>query len=244
MNETIAASVYLDPIARAFGQWAQDVTVASVVLRLCLALLLSAVMGWERAMKRHAAGLRTFIIVALSATVSMVIDLSVFRSASLPLISGFVILAIAIISSNTILYSSRNQTLGLTTAFTLWSCGLLGFVVGAGYYTIALLFFAALFLCVSGLPAFEKFLKDRSNHFEFHLELKRKEDLQTFIFTVRELGMVIDDIEFNPAYMQSGLSVYTVAVTIHSGELKKYKTHREIIEALNSLEYIYFIEEI
>ena len=41
----------------------------------------------------------------------------------------------------------------------------------------------------------------------------------------------------------SGLSVYTITITINSAELKKYKTHKEIIEALSSLEYIYHIEE-
>lgn len=61
--------------------------------------------------------------------------------------------------------------------------------------------------------------------------------------TIRELGLVIDEIEANPAYINSGLSVYSIAVSIYSKELKKYKTHKEIIEALRSLEYVYYIEE-
>ena len=44
--------------------------------------------------------------------------------------------------------------------------------------------------------------------------------------------------------MNSGLSVYTVALTITGEELKKYKTHSEIIEALNSLDYVSYAEEI
>ena len=59
----------------------------------------------------------------------------------------------------------------------------------------------------------------------------------------RRLGLRIDDIEANQAYAGSGLSVYSVSVTICSAELKKYKTHVEIIEALSSLYYIYHIEE-
>ena len=53
----------------------------------------------------------------------------------------------------------------------------------------------------------------------------------------------IDDIEANQAYAGSGLSVYSISLTICSQELKKYKTHVEIIEALSSLDYIYHIEE-
>lgn len=48
----------------------------------------------------------------------------------------------------------------------------------------------------------------------------------------------------NPAYANSGLSVYSIAITISSEELKNYKTHKEIIEALSTLDYIYHIEEI
>ena len=44
--------------------------------------------------------------------------------------------------------------------------------------------------------------------------------------------------------MNSGLSVYTIALTVTSPELKKYKEHREIIEALRSLDYIAHIEEL
>ena len=67
--------------------------------------------------------------------------------------------------------------------------------------------------------------------------------MQQHLTTIRRLGMRIDDIEWNPAYLNSGLSVYTVSFTISSQELKKYKKHSEIIEALRSLDYISYIEE-
>ena len=96
---------------------------------------------------------------------------------------------------------------------------------------------------MSGLPVLEKHLKDRSNHFEVHLELKNKGDLAEFVATIRALGIRIDDIESNPAYVGSGLSVFSVSFTVTSAELKQYKKHEEIIEALRSLEYVYYIEE-
>ena len=107
----------------------------------------------------------------------------------------------------------------------------------------ALVLFLALLCSMSGLPALETHLKDRSNHFEVHLELKSKGDLADFVATIRALGIRIDDIESNPAYLGSGLSVFSVSFTVTSPELKKYKKHEEIIEALRSLEYVYFVEE-
>ena len=108
----------------------------------------------------------------------------------------------------------------------------------------ALLDVSPLLGCMSGLPVLEKRPKDRSNHFELHLELKNKGDLPDFVSTVRALGIRIDDIESNPAYLNSGLSVFTVSFTVASAELKRYKKHAEIIEALSSLKYVHYIEEI
>lgn len=79
---------------------------------------------------------------------------------------------------------------------------------------------------------------------EIHLELKNSNYLRDFVTVSRQLGLRIDDIEANQAYVGSGLSVYTITIIIFSAELKKYKTHREIIQALSSLDYIYHIEEL
>ena len=115
---------------------------------------------------------------------------------------------------------------------------------GAGFYTVTLVAFTVILLSLAVFPEIETYLKNRSNHFEIHLELQNSAALQDFIATIRKLGIVIDDIELNPAYIHSGLSVYTIALSIRSGELKKYKSHDEIIEALSTIEYIYHIEEI
>lgn len=230
-----------DPIAKLLGSWSSELNVWSVLFRVALSVLLSAVIGCERSSKRHAAGLRTFILVSLATTCSMLLDL--FLGIRAAVISAASVIGIAIITVNSILYSSRNQIKGLTTSVGLWACGILGLSVGAGFYTVTAAMFAALLCSLSLFPKFEVYLKNRSNHFEIHLELKDISYLQNFVTTIRELGMKIDDIESNPAYLHSGLSVYSISISISSQELKKYKTHTEIIEALRSLDYIYHIEE-
>ena len=119
----------------------------------------------------------------------------------------------------------------------------LGLCVGAGFYSVSVVLFAVLLVILALFPKLEIYLKNRSNHFEIHLELKERGSLQNFVSTIRRLGLKIDDIEANSAYAGSGLSVFSITLTIISPELKKYKTHKEIIEALKSLDYIYHIEE-
>ncbi len=233
-----------DYIATLLGSWASDLNTPSILLRLGLSLVLSAIVGFERSSKRHSAGLRTFIIVSLAATTAAILEMYFFSLGSTsPWICAAVIIGIAMLSGYSIFFSSKGQIKGLTTSAGLWTCGIIGIAIGLGLYTAALIAWVALLCGLSLFPVLEMYLKDKSNHFEVHLELKSKADLQNFTTTIRRLGMRIDDIELNPAYRNSGLSVYTVSFTISSQELKKYKRHSQIIEALRSLDYIAFIEE-
>ncbi|HIU47236.1 MAG TPA: MgtC/SapB family protein [Candidatus Fimadaptatus faecigallinarum] len=234
-----------DYIVSILGAWAGELNTGSILLRIVLSLILSSIVGCERSSKRHSAGLRTFMIVSLASTTAAIIEIYMLGSGqSVMWITAAVIVGSASISGYSILFSSKGQIKGLTTSAGLWACGIIGIAIGIGLYTAALIAYAALLCSLSFFPAFEKYLKDKSNHFEVHLELKNKTDLGYFTTTIRRLGMRIDDIELNPAYLNSGLSVYTVSFTISSQELKKYKKHSEIIEALRSLDYISYIEEI
>ncbi len=245
MTDIISSALNLDPIANMLGMWAKTLGVYSVLLRITVVVVLASVIGCERSSKRHSAGLRTFILISFTSTVSMILDIFLMQSCNLkiPILSASVLIAAALISVNSILFSSRNQIKGLTTSAGLWACCILGFTAGAGLYTITIIVFLFLLCILACFPSFETYLKNRSNHFEIHLELKRCEYLRDFVTVSRRLGLRIDDIESNQAYAGSGLSVYTITFTICSAELKKYKTHREIVEALSSLDYIYYIEE-
>ena len=118
-----------------------------------------------------------------------------------------------------------------------------GILLGMGCYAVGIAAFAALLCILLWFPPLEVALNNRSNHFELHLELTNSISLQDFVTVIRRLGLKIVEIEQNPAYVGSGLSVYSISITVSNEMLKKYKTHAEIIEALKSLDYVYHIEE-
>ena len=225
-----------DPSAGLLGPWSSQLTPGSVFLRLILALLLSAIIGWERSNKRHSAGLG-----AMAAILDCYIHLLTGRSYFL--LSAASVIGAATICIHSVTYSSRNQIKGLTTAVGLWVSIVIGLAMGLGVYTVGLFSFAALMCTLFWFPPLEVHFKNRSNHFEIHLELTNSRALQDFVTVIRQLGMTIDEIELNPAYVGSGLSVYSIAISVSSEMLKKYKTHSEIIEALKTLDYIRHIEE-
>ncbi|MBQ7884932.1 MAG: MgtC/SapB family protein [Clostridia bacterium] len=235
----------IDPISNLLGNWSAEITLGSIFLRLGLTMLFSAILGCERASKRHSAGLRTFMIVSLAASIAGMADMFLINTfgLSFAFISVAVVIASASLSNSSIVFTAKNTIKGLTTSVSLWACAILGLSTGFGFYTISIIGFLVLLCCLSIFPRIERYLKNRSNHFEIHLELDNKNSLPRFMATIRELGLRIDDIEINSAYLNSGLSVYTVALTIKSEELKKYKTHNEIIEAMKSLDYVNHIEE-
>lgn len=234
-----------DPIVTLLGDWAGETNIYSALLRVFIAVAYASVMGLERASKRHSAGLRTFVLITLTSAASVIFDLMLEKSNQtfIPALSAVAALGAIAISLKSVVFSARNQIKGLTTAAGLLAGAFLGICVGAGFYTISLVLFFALLIILALFPRIEIYLKNRSNHFEIHLELKERGSLQNFVSTIRRLGLRIDDIEANSAYAGSGLSVFSITLTIISPELKKYKTHKEIIEALKSLDYVYHIEE-
>ena len=199
-----------DPIAALLGGWSTGLNPYSVLLRVFIIVLLASIIGCERSSKRHSAGLRTFVLIAFSATTAMLLDqfLMAGHPSGLPLLSAATIVATAMLSGNSILFSSRGQIKGLTTSVGLWACVLLGFAVGAGLYTVTLIVFVFLLCILMCFPSFEIYLLNRSNHFEIHLELKSSFYLRDFVTVSRRLGLRIDDIESNPAYAGSGQRVH------------------------------------
>ena len=245
MDSVSVFTVVKDPLSGLLGI-SQALTLGTILLRIILSLVLGAVIGWERSNKRHSAGLRTFMLAFLIGTVTAILDCCVFAASDshgMFLLSACVIIGASIIAVHSMFYSSRNQIKGLTTAVGLWISVVIGIALGLGFYTAALVTYIALLCILFWFPPLEMAFNNRSNHFEVHLELTSSVCLQDFVTVIRRLGLRIDEIEQNPAYVGSGLSVYTISISVSNEMLKKYKTHAEIIEALKSLDYVYYIEE-
>ena len=113
--------MFTDPIAGALGEWASGLTLGSLLLRVLMSAVLSTIIGCERATKRHAAGVRTFVAVSLASTFAMMTDcyLAAQMSNYIYLLSGASVIAVSTIAVNSVLYTSRNQIKGLTTSAAL-----------------------------------------------------------------------------------------------------------------------------
>lgn len=116
-----------------------------ILLRMTGAILLGAVIGLEREYRDHPAGLRTHILVALSACVFTLLALESVHMAGFadeqvridPLrVIEAVTSGVAFLAAGMIVFS-RGRVKGLTTGAGMWLAGAVGVSVGLGYWFLA-----------------------------------------------------------------------------------------------------------
>jgi len=115
---------------------------SQIIIRLCLSVILSGLIGLERQIHRRTAGLRTHILVCLGSCLIMLTSLYIFDIYKdvVPLdparIAAGVITGIGFLGAGTIL-RAREGIKGLTTAASLWVVAAIGLAVGCGFYYAA-----------------------------------------------------------------------------------------------------------
>ena len=85
-----------------------------------------------------------------------------------------------------------------------------------------------------------RFTKHSRRH-ELHVELETRQDLRLLINYLRENLIQINAIEKNAAYASSGLSVYTINISISK---EKNQSNIQVMELIRNLEYVNYVEEI
>ncbi len=134
-----------------------------ILIRLVVAGLFGAIIGFERETSLHAAGLRTHILVALAAALYTVLTLEIFhlpevmtngRSDPVHAVEA-VTAGIAFLGAG-VLFRGGNRPHGLTTAAGLWLAGAAGMTAALGYYLIGLFVAVLAVLILLALKSLER----------------------------------------------------------------------------------------
>ncbi|WP_414838865.1 MgtC/SapB family protein [Carnobacterium sp. TMP28] len=129
-----------------------DLDYLEIIGRLLVAVLFGGIIGYEREIKGHNAGLRTHILVCVGAalfslvqiqatytTIELAIenpDLLQILNTDVTRLPAQIVSGIGFLGAGTIIVTKRSVT-GLTTAASIWATASLGIAVGMGYYFIA-----------------------------------------------------------------------------------------------------------
>ena len=94
----------------------------SLCLRLVIAAILSAIVGYNRERHDHPAGLRTHILVGVGAALFTVLSIAGFPSGDKERVASQIVVGIGFLGAGAIVQSkSRFSVKGMTTAAGIWA---------------------------------------------------------------------------------------------------------------------------
>src|SRR3990172_8025728 len=137
----------------------QVIGLLDLIVRLVLATLFGAVVGYQRELADRPAGLRTHVLVCLGSALIMIVSIypfSALAQADPSRIAAGAITGIGFLGAGTILRQG-NIVRGLTTAASLWTVSAIGMAVGIGgiYSILAAATTLVVFLTLSLMRHFE-----------------------------------------------------------------------------------------
>lgn len=121
-----------------------------LTIRLVSAGLLGAVIGIERELRAKGAGIRTHVLVALGASLFMLISQFGFPEAErfdAARIAAGVVGGLGFLGGGLIM-KTKSHISGLTTAAGLWVTGAIGLAMGSGMYELAILCAVLMIVCM------------------------------------------------------------------------------------------------
>lgn len=131
------------------------------VVRVLLTMVLSGLIGAEREARERPAGLRTHVLVGVGACLFMLVSISMMKLGGDPgRIAAQVVTGIGFIGAGTI-WLRGDVIRGLTTAASIWATAAVGMLVGAGWYSLAIVAALTVFCALTVLRLLERFLVQR-----------------------------------------------------------------------------------
>lgn len=219
-------------------EYIRDFNIVSMIVRLVLATLLSAIMGYERGRRGRAAGLRTHILVCVGAAIASMTGLYISKSygGDVSRIAAQVISGIGFLGAGTILVKNHSTITGLTTAACVWATGAIGIALGYGFYEAAILGTLIIYFTIRFLTGLEeKTLRD-GKEFNLYVEFVDANKLNDTIFLFKEKGYKVENISLMPARSNMPSSI-AASITV---KVKERENVQEIVKRVSSIENVSF----
>nr|WP_090859126.1 MgtC/SapB family protein [Litchfieldia salsa] len=215
-------------------------------IRLSLIVLLSGLIGIEREMKNHPAGLRTHMLVGVGSCLLMLVSLFGFEGYlnehpnlvgyDPSRIPSYVISGIGFLGAGTILVHRGITVKGLTTAASIWVVAGLGLVVGIGMFFEAILTTLIIITTLFFLNKLEALYKNKvkgEKFIQLSIVVKQQSgNLSTLSELISKEKIEIVEInseEYEPDNLE--LVKYTLLVKLSKGSTKQ--TMVEKLQELN-----------
>lgn len=238
-----------------FLDYVRQINLLSVILRQVLAVIFGGLLGMERGRKRRPAGFRTYMLVCLGATLTMMLGQYEVAMAKIRMatsgadliartdVARFgaqVINGIGFLGAGTVIVTGRQEVKGLTTAAGLWASACMGLAIGAGFYECVLLAFVLMFLTMRLLPRVENLMLERARNINLYITFRSLDDLGKILDRIKEQNVHIYEVEIDRG--QANRKNRPSAIL--TMKLSQRQPHTQLLSVISDLDCICSIEEL
>jgi putative Mg2+ transporter-C (MgtC) family protein len=215
----------------------------SVLVKMICAFILGGLIGLERSYNHKNAGFRTHILVCIGACVASLTGLFLYLGLKVPTdmsrIGAQVVTGLGFIGAGTIVVTRKKTVKGLTTAAGLWTDGVIGIAVVAGYYGVAIL---SVFLVLLAETYFAniKAHMHRSPEFKLVVSYFKKDNLDDVLRYCKDRSLAITNLQITGTN-ENNISMYSGMITLRPDQPVNQK---ELVEHINSMNGIVSAETI
>lgn len=233
----------------------RHLSIESVLFRLFLAMIFGGAIGLEREKKNRPAGFRTYMVVCLGATLTMILGQyelymietqwlsnanAIGTKTDITRFAAQVINGVGFLGAGTILITGRQQVKGLTTAASLWASACMGLVIGATFYECAFLAFFLIVTVMKLLPKVEAILMEKARNMNVYVEIYSLDGINEVISCLKSLNIQIYEVDIE----REKNSQLKYPNAVFSIRLNRHQSHTEVVALLSKLECISAIKEI
>ena len=216
----------------------------AVAIRLVIATVFGGLVGWERIIKHHSAGIKTHALVSLGSASATALNIYLAMipglNADASRIPAGVVSGIGFIGAGTIIVTGRKQIKGLSTAATVWVTSCMGMAIGAGYLEIG-------FVCLIMVGFSNILLKQLSNKVEgyskfmnIYIEVNKNRGVNKLRNLLSDNGFsIISMTKSKEKTLQSSDTGLILDL-----DLGRNKSHDEVLNVLSNEEFVNYVEEV
>lgn len=208
------------------------------ILRVFIAAILGAIIGFEREYRAKEAGVRTHFLVAMGSALFMILsqygfgDMLGAPSISLDpsRIASQVVTGIGFIGAGTIIFQ-KHMIKGLTTAAGLWVTSAIGLACGAGMYLLATTATLLVLICLETIY----FILHRfgSRNISVTISADKRDKISFVLNRLRDDAVEIDSYEMKEQQSANGTTKFIVVMELL---VKRNKYQEQIINFMEKFE--------
>ncbi len=191
-----------------------------------MALMIGFILGIEREYRAKPAGIKTYAMICLGATIFTHVSLKISPYADPSRVAAQIVSGLGFIGAGTIFQSKRMIT-GLTTAATLWVIGSLGILIGLGIYGEAFICLLLIYIYFTSTRVLQMKQLKRFKY-TTSIECTHKADVTVIEQLIKKLKLTVITKSIN----KSG------TVLIHLTYLCKEAVNDEFIKKLLDIENV------